>query len=221
MTTAIKEHCNRCMQETNCDILYQKRTDYHESDTRLWGYNTYQIIQCKGCDSFFFREESLFSADTDEAGEPIVRAKIYPPKVTRKEPEVLYKYLFNGCIDLRDKPYRKLFREIYIAIGNEAPSLAAMGIRSLIERMMVDSIGDKGSFKKNLSEFEKQGYISKNQASALKKVIEIGHAAMHRKYRPNLEELHLALDIVEIIYELTFYSDMKATRASCKVPKRK
>ena len=54
----------------------------------------------------------------------------------------------------------ELLTEVHKAIQGNMPRLAAMGIRSLIEHVMISKVGDQGSFNLHLNAFEKGGYIS-------------------------------------------------------------
>jgi hypothetical protein len=40
-----------------------------------------------------------------------------------------------------------LLNEIYIALQNDCPSLAAMGVRSLLEKVMIAKAGDPRQFR--------------------------------------------------------------------------
>jgi hypothetical protein len=52
-------------------------------------------------------------------------------------------------------PYKYDFlREIYTALRNSALSLTTIGIRALLERVMVDKTGDHGLLIKNLDQFK-------------------------------------------------------------------
>jgi hypothetical protein len=64
--------------------------------------------------------------------------------------------------------------EICAAIQNDAPRLAAVGMRSLLEHVMIQNVGDHGTFGKNLDEFRKAGFLSQTQADYLAKTLEGG-----------------------------------------------
>ena len=88
-----------------------------------------------------------------------------------------------------------LLHEIYQAIRGTQHRLAAMGIRALLEQIMVSKVGDRGSFFEHLNSFQELGYISLVQRDSLNNILETGHGAMHRGYRPKEADLILALDI--------------------------
>jgi len=95
-----------------------------------------------------------------------------------------------------------------------------MGIRALIEHVMINKTGDKGSFSKNLESFAAYGLISLSQEDILNTVLEAGHATMHRAYSPSTEDLHTCMDITESIIASVYIHPEKAEKLKTKIPKR-
>jgi hypothetical protein len=223
------EHCNRCNGKRKHDVLYQDKINYSEKIDEKYsigGSDSYEVLKCCGCESVQFRHKSWFSENVDpETGEPKVVVRCYPPPLFRKEPEWLYaiavsdKEVFYTALAL-DEKIIKLFTEIYIALQNDAPQLAVLGIRALLESIMIDKIGDKGSFEDNIEAFEKEGYISPKQKDVLKPIIEAGHAAMHRGYRPKRIEVARIMDVTENIIETIYINENRISKISEKIPVR-
>jgi Domain of unknown function (DUF4145) len=99
-----------------------------------------------------------------------------------------------------------LLHEIYQAVHGEQYRLAAMGIRALLK------VGDLGSFEKQLDAFASAGYISLIQLNTMKGTLEVGHAAMHRAYKPTEEDVKVALDIVEGVMAPLYHHGTKAEK---------
>jgi hypothetical protein len=57
-----------------------------------------------------------------------------------------------------------LMEEIYTAVQAGSRRLSAMGIRALLETVMIQKVGDKGSFKANVDALLEAGYVSMRQA---------------------------------------------------------
>lgn len=114
-----------------------------------------------------------------------------------------------------------MLNEIYTALFDSCPTLAAMGIRSLLEQVMVETIGDNGTFKENLAIFERDGHVSSKQREKLEAVIELGHAAIHRSYRPSTKDVIQALDITEVILESVYRHGQLADDLRKNIPPRK
>ena len=95
-----------------------------------------------------------------------------------------------------------------------------MGIRALPEQVMILKVGDQGSFAKTLDVFCEKGLASPVQRDAIKAVLDVGHAAMHRKFNPTQSDLHLALDIAEGIFAAIYVHVPTAGQLSNRTPRR-
>jgi hypothetical protein len=109
-------------------------------------------------------------------------------------------------------------REVYSAVQNGLPRLAAMGIRAALEAVMIDKIGDKGGFDDKMTAFQSAGYLSPNQKNHLKQVLEAGHAAMHRSWTPNDKDINTLLDFAESVIADTHLHDYPVQALGEKIP---
>ena len=213
----MKAHCNTCGGERNHERLNKIQKNWSEEvggGYPVSGGDTYYVLECRGCESLKILHESWFSEDTDLNGDQCISQVYYPSSIFRPLPR------WFKSLD-RTWHIAKLLREIYQAMQNDAPSLAAMGIRAVIEAIMIDKVGDQGTFKKNLAEFQAKGFISTFQLGILEAVLELGHASIHREFIPGSDQLEVALDIMEnLVHELYLLEDRaKATVKS--IPQRK
>jgi hypothetical protein len=85
---------------------------------------------------------------------------------------------------------------------------------------MVFKVGDLGSFEKQLNAFQEAGYISFIQRDAMKATLEVGHATMHRAFKPTEEDLKVALDIVEGIMAPLYAHHTAAEKMAERIPPR-
>jgi hypothetical protein len=223
----VKEHCNHCTGKRNHEVLHRSKIDYSENiDERfsIAGSDTYELLKCCGCDNVQFRHTSWFSEHCGPDGEPEISVKYYPPPTFRKEPEWLYTTIISDSaffIRPLSESITNLFNEIYIALQNSAPQLAVLGIRALLESVMIDKIGDKGSFENNLKAFEEGGYISSKQKEVIKPILEAGHAAMHRGFKPQIVEVARIMDVTENIIETIYINETRLAKLVEKIPTRK
>jgi hypothetical protein len=223
MNNAARSYCNKCHSNTNSDILWEiedRQTSEEEDGNHLLQLDQYQIIKCQGCDRVSFR---LISNGEYKNGTESV--EIYPAEIIRQKPKWLGVFTFG--VKLKgdgiefDKKHEYL-NEIYLAINNGCNRLAILGIRSLLEHVMIESIGsDKGGFQKNLEAFQSGGHISAVQKNTLMDILELGHAVTHRSYRPKYQEVEVFLDIVEHCIQAIYIHSTKAQNIKIAIPPRK
>ncbi len=212
--SSTKAHCNLCNGDRNHEVLHSEKTTWeHEDYSELSGRNQYEMLKCQGCDSIKLRHTSWFSGDK---GETIT---YFPPAISRPRP-----HWFSSPAMRRpsvDQFVGDLLGEIYVALQNDLRRLATMGVRSLIERIMISKSGDQGSFVKNLTKFEGLGYVSRIQRERLETILEAGHATIHRDFSPETVDVITLVDITEHIIETVYLHDSKIKELRKRVPARK
>ena len=91
----------------------------------------------------------------------------------------------------------------YKSLETESHYLATFGSRTLIDRLIVLTVGDQGNFVQGLQALQDEGKIAQHERDILEPVIQAGHAAAHRGWEPSKEQLKFILDTVEaLIYRL-------------------
>jgi len=222
MNNKIKSHCNGCLKKTNHEILYQEKNSWGDelsSDFDIWGEDNYLLVKCCGCENISLRHESRCSDDIDEkTGEPIVTVKYYPPAISRKLP----KWIFDlWTLNTEGNFIKSMLSEIYTALQSGSRRLTCMGIRALLEYIMIKKVGDEGSFAGNLELFQQSGYVSSKQKQILETVFEAGHATMHRAYNPSNIQLGLIMDITEVVIETIYIHVEEGKKLKQSIPTRK
>ena len=86
---------------------------------------------------------------------------------------------------------------------------------------MVQEVGDQGSFGANLKGLHDKGLISERDREALEKIIEAGHAAMHRQYVPDTEDLKTLLDVTEALLATVYVHPKRSAELKKRIPPRK
>lgn len=219
MAEVIKVHCNKCSGERRHEILHHELVNWDELvDNRysIDGGDIYDLVKCCGCENVALRHQKWFSEDTDEQGRPNITTVLYPPESYRPEPRWLKDLFWSVPID--NNFIGDFIKEIYIALRNQSLRLAVMGIRALLEQIMIDKIGDQGTFKGNLNAFEAKGFVSRSQRTVLEPVIEAGHATMHRAFKPTTADVGRLIDITESIIESIYINEHRASELSKSVP---
>jgi Domain of unknown function (DUF4145) len=119
-----------------------------------------------------------------------------------------------------DDSLEDLLGEIYAALYNNSRRLAGMGVRALLEKVMIEKVGDAGTFKETLSRFTQEGYVAARQAHVLEAILEAGHASTHRGWVPSIADLNSLLDVTESVIETVYFHEDKAEALRKSVPPR-
>lgn len=225
MTTPEKRkawhHCNVCGGRKRHFVLYEENfvwTEEIDGQFSISGSDKYTVFRCCGCDNVSFQHSSQNSESLESEGQPEIITRNYPPLSSRTKPRWLSDLMFVTDFD---DSIEDLVREIYIALQNDAPRLAVMGIRALLEKVMTDKVHDQGSFAQNMKAFEEKGYVSAKQREILQQVLEAGHATMHRSYKPRKREVGMLMDIIESVIEATYLNEFRAKGLLDNVPRRR
>jgi hypothetical protein len=222
MAETERVYCNRCGGQRRHELLHKEEFRWEKdigNRTIISGANIYELLKCRGCDHVVLRHKSWFSEDIDpNSGRPIVTTIFYPPATYRKQPVWLTQLLFVSDFD---DSIQTIVEEIYVALQNDAPRLATMGIRALLEEIVIDKVGDKGTFRSNLDAFQEAGFISKSQRQVIEPVIDAGHATIHRGFRPNKKDIGLLMDIAESVIESIYINAYRVKGFKEKIPPRR
>ncbi len=214
----IQSHCNTCGINTDQIVLHEETSTWNDEDANCDGGTALQMVKCAGCKTISMRSVSWHSEFTDDYGAPQLDISPFPPSAFRKVPA------WHSDLQLRipnEKTISQLLSEIYVALQYDLLRLAAMGIRSLLEHIMIDKIGDKGSFGKNLTAFFNAGHISQVQKGIIEPVLDAGHASIHRGFRPNPETLIQLIEISESLVHVLYIQGHQAAAIKAVTPKRK
>lgn len=210
----IKLHCNACLgQRWHTTLYFTNKTHRDGEDEDRYAFEekcAYRLAECNGCENISLHMDWWCS------GNPESERSQWPPKISRSQPKWMLDLVFSEKID---NPFKREFlREIYVSLESNNLRLAVLGIRALLEQIMVESVEDQGNFIENLAKFEADGYISKFQREALEPVIEAGHASMHRGFKASRTEAEAIMDVVENLIESIYVSKSKS--AKLKIPPR-
>ena len=93
--------------------------------------------------------------------------------------------------------------EVYTALHADGRSLAMMGARALLDIVILEKVGDIGTFAHKLSALEKEGYVSSKNRETLEAALDVGNAAAHRGFRPRAEHVQGVMDIIENLIQST------------------
>lgn len=183
--------CNSCGQKTKHFVRGEHCSIPRENSDGTSLTERMMIVECCGCEHLAFLKLSHFSEDvgfslddsTEEPQEiPLWEEAIYPPVSYRSRP-VWFE-------DLPDRTLLQISEEIYKSLQSESLYLATFGSRTLLDRLMVLIVGDRGNFNRSLEALVEQGQISKQERDIIAPVVDAGHAAAHRGWVPTPQQLN-------------------------------
>ena len=181
-----------CQNETRHHVVFSLAR--HCEDADWWWVDNYQIIQCRGCGAPTFRHERI-DADSDQydevTGESNLASNVvlYPSRGTKAELENT-RFLPSGV--------QSVYREVLLALGAQAPVLAAIGLRTLIEAACRD-LGATGKLKSMIDGLVANGKFSAEESDILHLLRDAGNASAHETHAFTQKELMHALTMVEHI----------------------
>jgi len=216
--------CQTCKVKTKHKVITSANEegkapmDYNE-----WYYwnNDYEIIQCLGCETISFRLEHSNSEDYDyENDMSLVDETIYP---RRNKDTWDIKSFYNVPVNLR-----RIYRETIDCYNNDSFTLCGSGVRSIVEGLCKENgitegdveitkkDGSKDVEKKNnlqgkINGLHQKGKLTKENAEILHEHRFLGNLAVHELDTPSKEELKLALEIIENVFDTLYEIPNKAS----------
>jgi hypothetical protein len=207
--TTVKIHCNGCGRETRhavrCTHTAVVDDFIEEAEATAEEAITFEILQCLGCDELSARQ----TAEHEAYGTAIPR--FYPPRISRRTPQ--WKVKLPDTI-------AAVVDEVYRALQADSPRLATIGARTIVDLVILDKVGDLGSFREKLAELEKQGYVGRRNREFVAMALEAGSAAAHRGVAPAVADLNHVMDIVESLLESVYVLEDAADRLRQTTPPR-
>lgn len=194
--TQLRITCPSCIQTTLHTAVLSAEyhgADNHGSYSVDWS-DTFQVVECNGCQTRSFRRVSRSSEDVGydpETGEMIVfdNVELYPRRQVSRV----------GISEVFALPYpiQNVYLEVLQALRNEMPVLAGIGIRALVESLCRDCGADVGSLERKIDHLSESGVMSKSGAEILHSLRLLGNEAAHEVKHHPLRDLEAAMDVIE------------------------
>jgi hypothetical protein len=214
----LKGDCPKCGKDRRAAVVghHKKEEEFDLGYGKEWACSEYRIMKCLGCEEVYFQTRSLCSLewdhDSDGNMELTPRISYWPRHSRRERPRWRYDVLPEGL--------NLLLAEVYSAVEADALRLAAMGIRAAIELVMVERVGDMGTFAKNMDAFQARGYLSIRQRGTIDTILEAGHATTHRSWRPSQDDVNTLLDVTEGLIADIYVHEKRASDLEGTLPRR-
>ena len=217
MTNFTKAHCNTCLGDRQHAILHEATrqwVDYdHDGDPSYVETAAYQMVQCCGCEEI---KVKVAYSGPYEAEPP----SYFPPAIFRRRPDWMTKLTLASLGGGTQKVLYDLLTELYKGLQNDMPRLAAMGVRAVLEAVMLDKVGDEGTFSRNVAKFAEEGYIAKKQVPRVMSVLDAGSATIHRGFGPSSQDVIAMVNLTENLIESIYFHDDDINGVASRVPPR-
>jgi hypothetical protein len=163
----------------------------------------------------YYRKEERCSEDAGPDNVPIPRITFWPVPSKRKLPDWAIELLSEDSV-LYD-----LVIETYGALNNDAPVLAAVGLRTVFDRASEKMGVDPAlPFDEKLDELEQMGKIGPSEKKTLETLTDAGGAAAHRGWKPTIAQLGTLMSIGKQFLHRTFILESEAQALKSKIPPR-
>jgi hypothetical protein len=97
-----------------------------------------------------------------------------------------------------------MVEEVYRALQADSSRLATIGARTVVDLLILDKVGDVGSFGEKLVQLERQGFVGRRNREFVATALEAGSAAAHRGVAVDAADLNRVMDIVESLLESVY-----------------
>jgi hypothetical protein len=180
--------CLTCKRVTKHEVVRKEDAEDYVEEAGIHFWESYRIVRCCGCATLSFEHLAANSDDLDDRGQPVYTMTLYPSRTVRQP--------VDGHHHLPSK-VGKIYKETLTCLSDDAPILAAAGLRATVEAVCQDKKAGGGNLEKSVDLLVKKGFLSADQAEFLHLQRFLGNIAVHEIEPPAPEELLAALNIIE------------------------
>lgn len=216
MAETIQANCNNCGGERTAFVQrHYSVGDYVKTPIDAFEYvqvgwdTTIEILECCGCKDLSVRRRRWFSEWDPQFDDEEIS---YWPPEQRDLPE--------WHSQLADDNLQKAMQEVYVAVGQSLLILAAIGVRTLLDRAFYLLLEEKdhGPFARKLEEMVKKGLLAESQRKIFQIIANVGNAATHQAHAPSQKTLIRILTAVESFLYQNFISPDEAEHIAKETP---
>lgn len=220
--------CSSCKNDTKHIIL----TSINEKGIEPWDehysyqwHTDYEIIQCLGCETVTFRSRSTNSEDDDHEGRSIETILLYPK---RSKNTIALKNYMNVPFNLQ-----RIYRETIDSYNYGNLTLCGAGVRALVEGLCQENgiaggnveitksdgtteLKRRTNLQGKINGLHESGKLTSQNADILHEHRFLGNDAVHELSSPSKEDLGLAIEIVENVFDTLYEIPNKGMRLKSK-----
>ena len=199
--------CESCKTSTEHKILASIDNYYQTEEDKYW--ESYQIIQCQGCNNESFRKINWSTDDYDLEGHYHPFEEIFPSRIEGRG-------VLKDFHHIPEK-IRKIYLETDEALCNKQYILAGIGIRIIIEAVCKQKRVKGRDLKEKINKLAELKMISAINAKVLHKSRILGNYSAHEIKDYDYDKLLPAIDAVENILKAIYI----LPKASAVLPREK
>lgn len=220
----VKADCPHCRGERTCEVhgLVDKQWQWSDDHgNSVEGGTEHSLMECRGCETVFYISSSWNSEAvdywTDSSGE--MRATYTYEKNTYPKPESHAKPVWFDALIHVDPSLYRILGEMYVAYDNSTYILAAIGLRTALDRATeVLGIDPAMKFVEKLQALLKGGWIGETEKELLAVVTDAGNAAAHRGWEPTEQEASQLMMAMEVFLQRAFVVGKNALSIKERIP---
>ena len=194
----VRADCDECHGYRKHRILKEHTVEV--PDEIGYGYTTFQIVECVGCESVRFRMESMDEEMGYANDGPSVST--FPTTYSRNS------RLKRELASL--KVVGHIYSETHEALSEGLFILTAGGLRACVEAVCKREQVKGSNLQEKIDGLEKKSLLTKSQADLLHAARYIGNHSLHELEEPDRDHLRLTLDIIESLLETAYIFPEKA-----------
>lgn len=183
--------CGECSRSTVHEILADVASDDESSGGDIQVWESYLIVQCRGCLTLSFCKESQCSEDSDpeDDSQLLVRRDLFPGRIAGRPP-LADAYLLPWEL-------QKIYAEARSALMQGLPVLTGIGIRAIVETVCNERGTTGANLLQKINSLVALNLITQQEATVLHDLRFMGNEAAHKVKAHKSDELNLAFDVVE------------------------
>ena len=197
--------CETCGRRTSHAFLCGMQSQDSSPDGDIHVGDEYLVVQCMGCQTLSFCQESWNSEDWNPETEdtPISRT-LYPPRIIGR-PLLEDRWFLPPQI-------REVYEQTRSAIIQNLPILAGIGVRAIIETVCKEQNTSGRDLATRIDALASLQLIARKEAQILHSLRFMGNAAAHETKAHSAEELNIALNIVEHLLNTVYLLERQQER---------
>lgn len=206
--------CSFCRVETNHDVLFEYEADrrYDPETEDGWGVGA-SFLRCRGCDWPTLELRTTDTDTLDQDGNYTEVRHLYPERSAISEDLGGRSYLLvRNWSDLEIQEWtttlpgsvRSLYRETLVALQNDAPILAAAGLRAIVEAVCLDKAVAGDTLNEKIDGLVEAGILAAEQARFLHLHRLIGNDAVHELKVPETPVLIASMVILQNVLRTVY-----------------